>query len=324
MLALDGHVHIVGDGTAASGCEVKLTTFWQRQLSRFMLKELDLPEKTLGERLDRAYANRLLEWVRESDLSHVVILANERTYLDSGEVLHGFGSLFVPNDFVLRLGRESSEFLPAVSIHPARADAIEELERCAAAGAVMLKLLPNCHNVDCSRAEYRPFWEKLAQLGLPFLAHTGGELALPVYEKKYQDPACLRLPLECGVNVIAAHAGSPSLPWEKSYLKTVAEMIPQYSNLYIDNSGMLTPLRSFFLGKLLKEPFRSRVIHGSDIPIPISARWLPLYRLLSREKARFADTIKNTIERDRYIKAEMGFPEESFRRLARLLPPVKK
>ena len=39
-----------------------------------------------------------------------------------------------------RLAREHPEFLPAVSIHPARPDALQELERCIAEGAVITAL----------------------------------------------------------------------------------------------------------------------------------------------------------------------------------------
>ena len=36
----------------------------------------------------------------------------------------------------------------------------------------MLKLLPNCHNIDCNDRRYTRFWEKMAEAGLPLLAHT--------------------------------------------------------------------------------------------------------------------------------------------------------
>ena len=58
---------------------------------------------------------------------------------------------------------------PAVSIHPSRRDAMDELERCLVLGARALKLLPNCHGVDCSDRRHNAFRERMADAGLPFL-----------------------------------------------------------------------------------------------------------------------------------------------------------
>ena len=90
------------------------------------------------------------------------------------------------------LPRSFSELLPAVSIHPARPDALAELERCAAAGAVLLKLLPCVQAVDCNRKQYKPFWQRLAELNLPLLAHTGGEFSLPTHRRDLQSVESLR------------------------------------------------------------------------------------------------------------------------------------
>ena len=102
------------------------------------------------------------------------------------------------------------EFLPAVSIHPARPDALDELERCLAKGAVMMKCLPNCHNINCNDRRFTRFWERMAEAKLPLLAHTGDEHTLPVVRPEFADPRILTLPLECGVTVIAAHCATKS------------------------------------------------------------------------------------------------------------------
>jgi len=98
--------------------------------------------------------------------------------------------------------REHPEFLPAVSIHPARPDAIEELERCLADGAVMMKCLPNCHNIDCNDRRYARFWERLAAAGLPLLAtraaNTPSRSSAGVLRSAHPAAAA-----ECGVTAIA-------------------------------------------------------------------------------------------------------------------------
>ena len=103
-----------------------------------------------------------------------------------GQLPEAKARFFVPNDHVLDLAKKHSQIFSACSIHPARKDAIEELERCAERGAKVLKLLPNCHNLDCSDPRYRPFWEKLAQLGLPSWL-TPVEFSVPVLNSKSAD-----------------------------------------------------------------------------------------------------------------------------------------
>src|SRR5205823_4218493 len=206
---IDMHVHVVGNGTGGTGCWLRVSG-WHRPLAAIMLRHIGLPSGAMAGDLDRLYVERLLGLVRGSSLGAVVILAQDLVYDEQGEAIEGAGSFYVPNDYVLKLAQEHSEFLPAVSIHPARLDALEELDRCLAAGAVMMKCLPNCHNINCNDRKFTKFWERMAETKLPLLAHTGGEHTLPVLQPEYADPRILALPLECGVNVIAAHCGTRS------------------------------------------------------------------------------------------------------------------
>src|SRR5258706_6447607 len=184
------HVHVVGNGSGGTGCWLRVGK-WHRPLAALMLRHIGLPRGAMDGELDRLYVERLLELVRGSSLGAVVILAQDLVYDEQGRPIEGAGSFYVPNDYVLQLAREHPEFLPAVSIHPARPDAMEELERCLADGAVMLKCLPNCQNIDCNDRRYTRFWERLAGAGLPLLAHTGGEHTVPVVNKKFEDPRVL-------------------------------------------------------------------------------------------------------------------------------------
>src|SRR5437660_971360 len=206
---IDMHVHIVGNGAGGTGCWLRVKT-WHRPLAAYMLRHIGLPAKAISGDFDRLYVEHLLHLVRTSSLGTVVILAHDQVYEDRGHVMDGVGSFYVPNDYVLKLAQVYPQFLPAVSIHPARPDAFGELERCLAAGAVMMKILPNCHNIDCNDRRYKLFWGKMAEAGLPLLAHTGGEHTVPVVRKDLANPRVLRLPLECGVTVIAAHCGTRS------------------------------------------------------------------------------------------------------------------
>src|SRR5207247_5364813 len=130
---IDIHVHVVGNGTGGTGCWLRVGR-WHRPLAGLMLRHIGLPASAMKGELDRLYAERLLQLVRESSLGAAVILAHDQVYHEHGEVMEGVGSFYVPNDYVLGLARAHPEFLPAVSIHPARHDALEELARCLAGG----------------------------------------------------------------------------------------------------------------------------------------------------------------------------------------------
>src|ERR1700683_802169 len=167
------HVHVIGNGKSGSGCLIT-PRWWQRLFINMMGANIGLKTSPNDPALDQLYVERLLRWVNGSTLKKVVILACDDLYDETGHRFPGLTGLFVPNDYVLELSRQYSEFLPAASIHPARRDALAEVERCVDAGAVVLKLLPCVQAVDCNRHAYKPFWERMALLKLPLLAHTGG------------------------------------------------------------------------------------------------------------------------------------------------------
>lgn len=317
---IDMHVHVVGNGTGGTGCWLRVTG-WHRPLAAMMLRHIGLPGGAMTGDLDRLYVERLLELVRGSSLSAAVILAQDEVHDESGRVMPGVGSFYVPNDYVLNLSREHQEFLPAVSIHPARPDALEELERCLAAGAVMMKCLPNCQNINCNDRRFTKFWERMAEAKLPLLAHTGGEHTLPVVRPEYADPRGLTLPLECGVTVIAAHSGTKSGLFDPEYFHVFAEMTRQFPNLYGDTSAFNVPVRGRHIAACLREPLASRLVHGSDYPVPVHGHWAWLRGFLNWPAFRRAQRNANILERDYQLKLAMGFPPEHFTRIRRLLRP---
>lgn len=320
-LLIDSHVHIIGDGSAGSGCWLRLKHSYHKFLAQIILKSLGLPSCALNNGLDHIYSEQLARLVRESSLDAAIILAHEKVYDEAGKPIDQFGSFYTPNDYVLALAKKYSDcFIPAVSIHPARVDAMDELERCIESGAAMIKLLPNCQNLDCSDKRFTKFWERLASANMPFLAHTGGELSVPVINAAYADPALLKLPLECGVTVIAAHCGSRSLFCDPNYISTFLQMIERYPNFYGDNSGMNTPFRSAYFKDILSERAQSKIIHGSDFPIPISANWTLLRSMISFSTWRESRLTKNPLERDIIIKRGLGFKDETFSKIKDLLP----
>jgi uncharacterized protein len=319
---IDMHVHIVGNGAGGTGCRLEITG-WHHLMAAMMVRGIGLPQSALKGDLDGLYVAKLLKWMRESSLGAAVILAQDEVRDEKGDVMPG-GSFYVPNDYVLKLAREHKEFLPAVSIHPARRDAMEELERCLAGGAVMMKCLPNCQNIDCNDRRYTKFWERMAEAKLPLLAHTGGEHTVPVIRKEFANPRVLELPLKCGVTVIAAHCATKSGLTDPEYFHDFVKMTEEYSKLYGDTSAFNVPLRGRFIDKCRLKSLADRMVHGSDVPVPVSGTWAWMRGFLDWKSLRQWNGHPNVLERDYQLKKAMGFPEESFTRMHDLLRPVAR
>lgn len=322
MKPIDAHVHIVGNGSGGTGCWLRVRG-WHRPLAALMLRTIGLPADAMRGDLDRLYVDRLLELVRGSSLGAAVILAQDLVHDELGRPTRELGSFYVPNDYVLRLAKQYPEFLPAVSIHPARPDALEELDRCLEGGAVMMKCLPNCQNINCADRRFTKFWERMAETGLPLLAHTGGEHTLPVIRPEFADPRMLTLPLECGVTVIAAHCGTKSGLFDPEYFQVFAEMTRRFPNLYGDNSAFNVPIRGRHIRECLQEPLLSRLIHGSDYPVPVHGHFAWMRRLVDWKVFRQWENHPNILERDYQLKLAMGFPPETFSRVGALLSKRK-
>jgi predicted TIM-barrel fold metal-dependent hydrolase len=306
---VDIHVHVLGNGKSGSGCRFNLR-WWQLPFVHLMARHIGLRISGQDPALDALYVERLRAWVRESSLKRAVILACDDVFDEQGVQYPGLSGLFVPNDYVLALAQRFPEFLPGVSIHPSRRDALDELERCAQAGAILLKLLPCVQIVECNHSRYKSFWKNLARLGLPLLAHTGGEFSLPTYRYDLQGVETLRLPLECGVTVIAAHCGAPALPWDRDYFYQFDKMRKVFPNLFGDVSALsqLTHMRT--IARLREDP--RQVLYGSDYPVVTSVFWSWTKGWLSRNEFKMLRSLQNPLEKKFQLTKALGFPDRIF------------
>jgi uncharacterized protein len=314
---IDVHVHLSLSGENGSDG-------WSRR--RWVMKpflaaaarEIGLRGGFAGRDFDARYLARLVGWVDDSSLSAAVLLAYDWVRDSTGCPRKDLSDLYVPNEAVLSLARQHPKFLPGVSIHPARPDAFDELERCADQGAALLKLLPCVQNVDCNQNRYKPFWERLAALDLPLLAHTGGEFCVRSIRHDLKSPACLRLPLECGVTVIAAHCGTRALPWDGDHFQTFLEMRDRYPNLYGDLSPLSHITHLLSLERLREDPVR--LLHGTDYPVVSAVFPSFLKGWISRAELHRLNAIGNPLEKKIQLTRAQGFPESVFTDLWRLLP----
>ena len=320
---LDGHVHLVGNGLSGSGCRLRVRGFWHRSLAALMLRSIGLKVRGLADPgFDRAYVDLLDRCLRESSLDGIALLAQDEVYRADGTVMEGVGAFYLPNEYLFDVCRDRPGFLPVASIHPARPDALEELDRCLDAGAVMLKLLPNCHNVDPAEPRYRPFWRRMAEAGLPLLAHTGSEYTLPVVAPEFEDPRTLAPVLDAGVTVIAAHGATSSTPWKTDYLDELIGMMRRHPNLYADTSAWNAGIRGRHARRCIGSEIESRLVHGSDFPVPVQALPALLMGHVGWRDFLAAWRQRNPLERDAWLKHATGFKPDHFTRINQLLRPA--
>ena len=130
------------------------------------------------------------------------------------------------------------------------------------------------------------------------------------------DPRNLRLPLECGVSVIAAHEAGKSGLWDPDYTRVLLEMMDTFPKLFTDNSALAGPNRWRTISALLDPKIQQRVIHGSDFPIPSCGLGPWIGKLLSGADYFQSQKINNPLETDVFIKQAIGFKQSTFSRLA--------
>ena len=91
-------------------------------------------------------------------------------------------------------------------------------------------------------------------------------------------------------------------------------------NLYGDISALNLPNRCRRRFRdCLRPGVMERVVHGSDVPVPIFASAPFMHGLIGVRDYLRLRRIKNPIERDYQIKRAIGFPEETFTRAASIL-----
>ena len=316
---IDLHVHAIGNGLSGSECRVH-PAWWQRPFLDFMARDVGVKADALHPEFDQIYLERLIFWLNDSDLAGVVLLACDHFYTSAGERRPDLTRLYVPNSYVFAAAKKDSRLLPGISIHPSRTDALDELDRGLEEGAVLLKLLPCVQNIDPAFGRYRRFWERVAESGLPLLAHTGGEFSLPVCRRDLQDPECLRVPLDLGVKVIAAHCGAPALPWDRDYSSDFIDLRAQYPNLYGDISALSQPTHLKTLGRLRADP--TRVVYGSDYPVVTTVLPSRLAGWINEVQSRQLKRTTNPLQRKLQLTRLLGFPDSIFDSVYEVLRPT--
>jgi mannonate dehydratase len=343
---LDCHVHLVGRGDGGTGCylNAELT-----QPASHPVKALrfEIYREAAGVRdpngdLDRQYLDALVTRLR-SQLIHgrALLLAFDQAYDEYGKPRPELSEFYTPNDYALKCAREYPDlFVAAASVHPLRPGAVDELHRCAEAGAVAVKWLPNAMRIDPAAAYCDRFYEAMSKLGLSLLSHAGEEKAVEAGDaQRLGNPLKLRRALEHGVKTVIAHCASlgenpdlddPKQPWVDNFelFTRLMEERRFEGLLFGDVSAMPQANRA---GRPLTEVLRrsewhSRLINGSDYPLPainvvVQTRVLKnLGYLSARERSALNELDRlNPLEFDFVLKRTLHAPGEV---RARLSDPV--
>ncbi len=212
----DTHTHIIGTGTNDSGCWVNPSmTSWRHPVMKMKYKVIK-SACTIDDNdtTDEQYVQRLVTLIREirkvwpTAWAKHFILGFDHFHDEQGNTRVEKSGMYIPNDYIFELcNRFPDCFLPCPSIHPYRVDAVAELQRCYDRGARMIKWLPNSMGMDPASPLCDPFYDKMKDLGLVLLSHTGKEHSVDAggMDQQLGNPLKLIRALDHGVKVIAAH-----------------------------------------------------------------------------------------------------------------------
>jgi len=180
----------------------------------------------------------------------------------------------------------------------------------------LVKVLPNAQQFNPADTRYKAFYRALAERKLPFLSHVGYEFSLIGKDQSVGDPDRLKLALDEGATVIAAHACSYGLMLYEKFLPTFQDFAKRYPHFYADISALTLPNRMRMLLHLRRYPeIHERLLFGTDYPLSVFhvAAWgrVAFGTLLKmvRTKNRF----------DRQVEVCNGL-KLGFRSLGELLP----
>ena len=282
---IDFHTHVVATGTSVKDAFVnpKMRSGINLERFKFLIYASAAGVKNI-DNADQEYLTRLVRRARATQRQgRYRILAFDKHYTTDGSVDLTKTSMYVPNDYIIELARQYADvFLPVISLHPYRRDALEELDKWANAGVRYIKWLPNAMGMDPANRAIEPFYRKMKEHKMILLSHGGEEQAVQAEEdQELGNPLRLRKPLDMGVRVIIAHAaslgscadldngGDKNAKCFDLFLRLMDEA--KYRGLLFGEiSAMLqfNRMPGAFSTVLKRQDLHPRLVNGSDYPLP--------------------------------------------------------
>ena len=318
---IDVHMHLAGTGCQCSGCWIHPNT-----LNRFSIRGLRLYHKItkheLSTNFDQLWVEKTSQMVTTSQIDYGVVLGFDLAY-ENGKKDDKHSQLLIPPEWVFSMAHKYSNLLPGPSINPFREDALDRLDYCIENGAVLIKWIPGSQLIDTDKVNPQ-FYEKLTKAKVPLLIHCGGEMTFKDWRPDWNHLNKLKSPLEAGCKVICAHSGVPLILENKqNYFTTLVHLLESFENLWVDNSALCSPSRSYLTSKLAKTPIiQNRTLYGSDWPVPSLPHFFA--HRLGFKKFREIRSYSNTLDQDIEVKRILGYPDETLVRSHNVLANLEK
>jgi len=283
---VDVHAHIAGIGSDGSGCWVHpRMRSWTSPLEYLRFQLYLSASGVDGERhADREFVARLRELIA-GDVAggRICLLAFDHAYREDGTLDLENSAFYVPNQYIWDVAAIDRErLIPVISVHPYREDALEELELWAGVGVRLVKWLPNAMGIDPASERCDAFYDKLRELDMTLLSHTGIELAVHAEDRQeFGNPLRLRRALDHGVRVIAAHCatlgenldldagGNVQVSSFELFMRMMDEA--RYEGLLFGELSAVTLANRSkeVLQELIeRKDLHPRLVNGSDYPLP--------------------------------------------------------
>ena len=282
---VDFHTHVIATGTSVKDAFVnpKMRSGINLERFKFLIYASAAGVKNI-DNADQEYLTRLVRLARATERQgRYRILAFDKHYTPDGSVDLNKTNMYVPNDYVINLARRYADvFLPVISLHPYRRDALEELDKWANAGVKYVKWLPNAMGMDPANRAIEPFYRKMKERNMILLSHGGEEQAVQAEEdQELGNPLRLRKPLDMGVRVIIAHAaslgscadldngGDKKANCFDLFLRLMDEA--KYRGLLFGEISAMLQFNRMpgpFSTLLKRQDLHPRLINGSDYPLP--------------------------------------------------------
>lgn len=326
---IDFHAHVAGLGYGNSGCFVN-DDMRNNFRFRFYLMAMGTSLEELEREGDQVIFKKISAAVAQSKVvDKTVILALDGVIDAQGELNRAATQLYVPNDYVYQQTQRYPNLLYAASINPYRKDAIARLVQAKQQGAVLIKWLPSIMYIDPADPAIIPFYQKMVELNMPLLTHTGMEKSFSHAKDELADPLRLALPLSLSVKVIAAHIATTGESQGEDNFQRILPMFSQYPSLYGDISSLTQINKLGYVEKVLARPeLQGRLIYGTDWPLQFFPLVSPWYHLdeINISEAFAISNMGNQWDRDVALKIAMGLDKKVFLKGAELLlednPPV--
>lgn len=283
---VDMHAHLIAEG---HGCcthpnldKPLIHPFYAAQ--KYLFKSAAGIPRTATDS-DKIYIDKMVDYSRKMGIPvRHFILAMDYWYDEDGTRRPDKTGIYISNEYMMSVVKQHPDiFIPCISVNPYRKDALDELDLYAGQGVRIVKWLPNSMGMNPANPKCIPFYERMVKHRMVLLCHVGEEHSVSAGgpDQSLGNPLLLRLPLNTGVKVIAAHCASEGFnrdieakeqPWRSNFNLFLRLMDdPKYKDLLFADISAMTVFKRIgepLITMLNRTDLHSRLVFGTDYPVP--------------------------------------------------------